>query len=71
MKKILLLAGVINLLSGCAIKSIHDTMQDVETDAATANSLARNKPTESFKISNKIWVQTQPILEKKNNKTHC
>lgn len=65
MKKILLLAGVINLLSGCAIKSIHDTMQDVETDAATANSLARNKPTESFKISNKIWVQTQPILEKK------
>lgn len=65
MKKIILLAGFLNLLSGCAAKNIYDTMQQVGTDAAKANSLMRDKTAEPFKISNKIWVQTQPILEKK------
>lgn len=65
MKKIILLAGFLNLLSGCAAKNIYDTMQQVGTDAAKANSLMRDKTAEPFKVSNKIWVQTQPILEKK------
>ncbi|AVQ89139.1 PilN family type IVB pilus formation outer membrane protein (plasmid) [Plesiomonas shigelloides] len=65
MKKIILLAGFLNLLSGCAAKNIYDTMQQVGTEAAKANSLMRDKTAEPFKISNKIWVQTQPILEKK------
>lgn len=65
MKKIILLAVFLNLLSGCAAKNIYDTMQQVGTDAAKANSLMRDKTAEPFKISNKIWVQTQPILEKK------
>lgn len=69
MKKILLLMGVLHLLSGCAVKSIYDTMKDVDADAATAKSLAKEKTTEPFKVSSKIWVQTKPILgaRKKNN----